>query len=129
MTTEYDTRTYFDAANVEKWCDDGTPVSQNNAFRVAPDGMRIDVAKMAQAARNSVATSRAVSRDAAAGRGRGTIAGISRKADANMVKGIPDVYAGKLEPIEERQTQAYGKALGNPVPNFASMKRKGMPQR
>lgn len=103
------TETTIGRDGIERW-DDGTPVSQNNAFRVAPDGMRIDVAKMAQAARNSAATSRAVSRDAAAGRGRGTIAGISRKADANMVKGIPDVYAGKES-------------------NFASMKRKGMPQR
>lgn len=130
MSTEYDTRTYFDKAGVERWVDDDTVIDQNGPFRKGPSGIALEVAKMAQAHHNSVATSRAVSRDAAAGRGRGTIQGISRKADANMVKGIPDVYApARLEPIAERQTQAYGKALGNPVPNFASMKRKGMPQR
>lgn len=129
MSTEYDTRTYIDKHGAERWVDDDKLIDQNGPFRKGPNGIALEVAKMAQASRNSVATSRAVSRDAAIGRGRGTIQGISRKADANMVKGIPDVYAGKLEPIAERQTQAYGKALGNPVPNFASMKRKGMPAR
>lgn len=125
------TETTIGRDGVERW-DCGTPVSQNNAFRVAPDGMRIDVAKMAQSHRNSVGSSRALSRDQAAGKSRGTMRGMSRTADERIAEYRPDPFAlasPKLAAITERQTQAYGKALGNPVPNFVSMKRKGAPTR
>lgn len=95
MSIDYDTRTYFDKAGVERWMDDDTIIDQNNVFRTAYNGVKIDTAKMAQAARNSAGSSRAVSRDAAAGKPRGTVRGISRKADASIQVGIPDVYAAR----------------------------------
>lgn len=95
MSTDYDTRTYFDKAGIERWQDDDTPIDQNTVFRTAYNGVKIDTAKMAQAARNSAGSSRAVSRDAAAGKPRGTVRGISRKADASIQVGIPDVYAAR----------------------------------
>jgi hypothetical protein len=108
MEIEYDTRTYFDKAGTERWADDDTAIDQKNVFRQAYDGQRIDTAKMAQAARNSAGSSRAVSRDAANGKPRGTLRGISQKADANLKLGVPDVYAGK-----------------SPIPsNWASVKRE-----
>ena len=127
MTTEYDTRTYIDKAGKERWVDDDTAINQNSAFRMAYGGERLDLAAMSRAAANSAAVSRALSRDMAAGKQRGRMRGMSRKSDEQPNMVIPDVYAAgpKLEPIAERQTQAYGKATGDPRPNWASMRRKG----
>jgi hypothetical protein len=121
----YDTRTYFDKDNVERWYDDDTVVNQNTVFRQAYNGAKIDVAKMARAARNSAGTSRAVSREAAAGNPRGTLRGISRKSEANLKVGIPDVYAAKpnLTDVKENPGTAYGRAVSGPAPNWATVKK------
>jgi len=125
MTTDYDTRTYIDKAGVERWNDDDTVIDQTNVFRTAYNGVRIDTAKMAQSARNSAGSSRAVSRDAAAGKPRGTLRGISRKSESGLKVGIPDVYAPapKLESIKEHQHNTQMRAVGSNVPNWATVKR------
>lgn len=125
MSAEYDTRTYFDKAGVERWMDDDAVIDQTTVFRTAYNGVKIDTAKMAQAARNSAGTSRAVSRDAAAGKPRGTLRGISRKSESGLKVGIPDVYAPapKLEPIKEHQHTTQMRAVGSNVPNWATVKR------
>lgn len=86
--------TYKDKAGIERWSECNTKVSQDNAFRQAWGGARINVAEMANSARSALATSMAVSRAQGNGINRGKIPGISMAADdrLNMVPKQFDIY-------------------------------------
>jgi hypothetical protein len=94
--------TYFDAVGVERWRDGDKIVNQNSPFRKAPSGVGIEVAKMAQAYRNSVGVSRAIQRERASGHNRTVVS----------LAGTNNKVGPALQELVERQTNAYGRAKG-----------------
>lgn len=95
--------TYFDPLGVERWSETNKAVNQNSPFRKAPSGVAIEVAKMAQAHRNSVGVSRAIRREQAAGHNR-SLPSLSKNHKTGP----------ELKDLVERQTTAYGRAK---IPN------------
>lgn len=104
MNPKLDTEslTYFDPVGVERWRENDKVVNQNSAFRKAPSGVAIEVAKMAQAHRNSVGVSRAIQRERANGHNRTVVS----------LAGTNNKTGPALQELVERQTNAYGRAKG-----------------
>lgn len=98
--TDPEALTYFDEHNVERWIETDKVVNQNSPFRRAPNGVAIEVAKMAQAHRNSVGVSRAIQRERANGHNR-TVVSLS---------GTNNKTGPALQALVETQTNVYGRA-------------------
>ncbi len=98
--TDPESLTYFDKAGIERWRENDKIVNQNTAFRRAPSGVAIEVAKMAQAHRNSVGVSRAIQKERANGHNRTVV----------LLAGTNNKQGPELMELVEKQTNAYGRA-------------------
>lgn len=98
--TDSEPLTYFDKAGIERWRENDKIVNQNTAFRRAPSGVAIEVAKMAQAQRNSVGVSRAIQKERANGHNRTVVS----------LAGTKNKTGPELQDLVETQTNAYGRA-------------------